>query len=74
MNGQVKREIFETATTQSARQVEKPRLALVQKVEIDRDRDALLTDFGKTTLEDRYLLPRRILSGYVRPRGDRVRR
>ncbi len=57
MNGQVKREIFETATTQSARQVEKPRLALVQKVEIDRDRDALLTDFGKTTLEDRYLLP-----------------
>ena len=57
MNGQVKREIFETATAQSARQVEKPRLALVQKVEIDRDRDALLTDFGKTTLEDRYLLP-----------------
>ncbi|MEM7444561.1 MAG: ribonucleoside-diphosphate reductase subunit alpha [Pseudomonadota bacterium] len=24
---------------------------------IDRSRDALLTDFGKTTLEDRYLLP-----------------
>ncbi len=23
----------------------------------DRSRDALLTDFGKTTLEDRYLLP-----------------
>ena len=32
-------------------------LRLVRKVEIDRDRDALLTDFGKTTLEDRYLLP-----------------
>jgi ribonucleoside-diphosphate reductase alpha chain len=35
----------------------RPQLALVQKVEVDRSRDALLTDFGKTTLEDRYLLP-----------------
>ncbi len=35
---------------------EKPALALVRKVEVDRSRDALLTDFGKTTLEDRYLL------------------
>lgn len=26
-------------------------------VEIDRSRDALLTDFGKATLEDRYLMP-----------------
>jgi ribonucleoside-diphosphate reductase alpha chain len=34
----------------------KPRLKLVKKVEIDRSRDALLTDFGRTTLEDRYLL------------------
>ena len=34
----------------------RPQLALVQKVEVDRSRDALLTDFGKTTLEDRYLL------------------
>uniref|UniRef100_B0T2V9 Ribonucleoside-diphosphate reductase n=1 Tax=Caulobacter sp. (strain K31) TaxID=366602 RepID=B0T2V9_CAUSK len=37
--------------------VERPKLALVRKVEVDRSRDALLTDFGKTTLEDRYLLP-----------------
>ncbi len=36
---------------------ERPALALVRKVEVDRSRDALLTDFGKTTLEDRYLLP-----------------
>ena len=36
---------------------DRPRLALVRKVEIDRSRDALLTDFGRTTLEDRYLLP-----------------
>src|SRR5471032_3184794 len=36
---------------------ERPRLQLVRKVEIDRARDSLLTDFGKTTLEDRYLLP-----------------
>ncbi len=33
------------------------RLQLVSKVRVDRARDALLTDFGKTTLEDRYLLP-----------------
>lgn len=33
------------------------RLSLVEKVVIDRSRDDLLTDFGKTTLEDRYLLP-----------------
>jgi ribonucleoside-diphosphate reductase alpha chain len=36
---------------------DRPRLELVRKVEIDRSRDALLTDFGRTTLEDRYLLP-----------------
>jgi len=36
---------------------ERPVLKLVRKVEVDRSRDALLTDFGKTTLEDRYLLP-----------------
>ena len=35
----------------------RPQLQLVRKVEVDRARDALLTDFGKTTLEDRYLLP-----------------
>jgi ribonucleoside-diphosphate reductase alpha chain len=34
----------------------RPQLQLVRKVEVDRARDALLTDFGKTTLEDRYLL------------------
>ncbi len=32
-------------------------LKVVEKVEIDPSRDALLTDFGKTTLKDRYLLP-----------------
>jgi len=35
---------------------ERPQLQLVRKVVVDRSRDALLTDFGKTTLEDRYLL------------------
>ena len=35
----------------------KPQLTLVRKVEVDRSRDALLTDFGMTTLQDRYLLP-----------------
>jgi len=35
---------------------ERPQLKLVRKVEIDRTRDALLTDFGRTTLDDRYVL------------------
>ena len=35
----------------------RPQLTLVRKVEVDRSRDALLTDFGRTTLQDRYLLP-----------------
>jgi ribonucleoside-diphosphate reductase alpha chain len=40
-------------------QAERPQLSLVPTIEVtvDRSRDALLTDFGKTTLEDRYLLP-----------------
>src|SRR3954463_14375377 len=41
----------------STRPMNRPELRLVRKVEVDRDRDAKLTDFGKTTLEDRYLLP-----------------
>src|SRR4051812_364531 len=38
---------------------ERPQLSLVPTMEVvvDRTRDALLTDFGKATLEDRYLLP-----------------
>jgi ribonucleoside-diphosphate reductase alpha chain len=36
---------------------ERPTLHLVRKVEVDRSRDGLLTDFGKTTLERSYLLP-----------------
>ena len=32
-------------------------LRVVESVKIDRSRDALLTEFGKKTLEDRYLLP-----------------
>ena len=27
------------------------------QVRVDRSRDALLTDFGRATLDDRYLLP-----------------
>jgi ribonucleoside-diphosphate reductase alpha chain len=45
------------AAAGSPRATSRPRLHLVRKVEIDRSRDRLLTDFGKTTLEDRYLLP-----------------
>ena len=35
----------------------RPRGAKAHAVEIDHGRDALLTDFGRETLEDRYLLP-----------------
>src|SRR5579863_5195095 len=41
----------------ATRPAERPVLHLVRKVEIDRSRDSLLTDFGKTTLERSYLLP-----------------
>ncbi|HEY0650318.1 ribonucleoside-diphosphate reductase subunit alpha [Phenylobacterium sp.] len=47
--------IAETSERVASR-AERPQLQLVRKVEVDRSRDALLTDFGKTTLEDRYLL------------------
>jgi ribonucleoside-diphosphate reductase alpha chain len=35
----------------------RPELKLLKSVVVDRSRDSLLTDFGKTTLDDRYLLP-----------------
>ncbi len=35
---------------------EKPALKVVREIVLDRSRDALLTAFGKTTMEDRYLL------------------
>jgi ribonucleoside-diphosphate reductase alpha chain len=58
MGSEVKREVEPRPLVAGAPRVgERPRLQLVRKVEIDRSRDALLTDFGKTTLEDRYLLP-----------------
>ena len=45
-----------TPRSQAWPAAQKPKLTLVQKVTVDRSRDALLTDFGKTTLQDRYLL------------------
>jgi len=59
MNGSeaVKTTALPQARTGGMKSVARPKLALVRKVEVDRSRDALLTDFGKTTLEDRYLLP-----------------
>jgi len=41
------------ADVSESRKVHEPRFP----VTIDRDRDALLTEFGKETLQDRYLLP-----------------
>ncbi|MEO8926025.1 MAG: ribonucleoside-diphosphate reductase subunit alpha [Caulobacteraceae bacterium] len=56
MGGQATSKPLDKGRVGAPRAAERPRLQLVRKVEIDRDRDVLLTDFGKTTLEDRYLL------------------
>ncbi len=55
--GEAVRRVIEAETKVPRERAERPQLQLVQKVQVDRSRDALLTDFGKTTLEDRYLLP-----------------
>ena len=57
VGGEAKKTVSSLQETAQVRAAEKPQLRLVSKVEVDRSRDALLTDFGKTTLEDRYLLP-----------------
>ena len=59
MNGSeaAKTTVLPQGRTGGMKVAERPKLALVRKVQVDRSRDALLTDFGKTTLEDRYLLP-----------------
>lgn len=36
---------------------ERPQLKVVRDIVLDHSRDALITDFGKKTLEDRYVLP-----------------
>jgi ribonucleoside-diphosphate reductase alpha chain len=59
MMGEAARQVSEGESATAPMAVwpaERAALQLVRKVEVDRSRDALLTDFGKTTLEDRYLL------------------
>jgi ribonucleoside-diphosphate reductase alpha chain len=57
IGGEAKKTVGSAQERAPSRLVERPQLHLVRKVEVDRSRDDLLTDFGKTTLEDRYLLP-----------------
>ena len=38
-------------------------LRVVEGIQVDHSRDALLTEFGKKTLEDRYLLPGETFQG-----------
>ena len=45
-----------------------PRVPVIYPLEVDHGRDALLTEFGKDTLRDRYLLPGETYPGSVRPR------
>src|SRR5579864_7808697 len=56
MGSEAKKVISGRSAERRERTPERPPLQLVRKVEIDRSRDSLLTDFGRTTLEDRYLL------------------
>src|ERR1700730_16738643 len=56
MGSEAKKVTLGVSAAPRPRPADRPPLQLVRKVEIDRSRDALLTDFGKTTLEDRYLL------------------
>ncbi len=44
-------------TVAAADAADRPVLKVVPSIQLDRSRDDLLTDFGKKTLEDRYLLP-----------------
>ncbi|MBJ7485112.1 ribonucleoside-diphosphate reductase subunit alpha [Brevundimonas sp.] len=44
------------ASLSSDRGTARPQLSVVRSLDLDRSRDDLLTDFGKKTLEDRYLL------------------
>ncbi|MFY7851223.1 MAG: ribonucleoside-diphosphate reductase subunit alpha, partial [Brevundimonas sp.] len=46
----------EIQSVATAPTTERPHLTVVRSLELDRSRDDLLTDFGKKTLEDRYLL------------------
>jgi len=46
----------EVQAVEGVKDAVRPHLTLVPSLQLDRSRDALLTDFGKTTLEDRYLL------------------
>jgi len=46
----------ETSGTSGGTTAERPHLKVVPSIILDRSRDNLLTEFGKKTLEDRYLL------------------
>jgi len=50
----VQSQITQVQTTRP--KAHKPSLKVVREIKVDHSRDALLTDFGKKTMEDRYLL------------------
>jgi ribonucleoside-diphosphate reductase alpha chain len=57
MSSEAARQVTRQNQQASAMRIaDKPKLKLVRKVEVDHSRDALLTEFGKTTLRDRYLI------------------
>src|SRR5215218_7575528 len=56
MTGEAARQVTSNPHAGAMRIADRPKLQLVKKVEVDHDRDSLLTEFGKTTLRDRYLM------------------
>src|SRR5215472_1090594 len=57
MGSEAKKVVAGVAASPRPGRADRPPLQLVRKVAIDRSRDSLLTDFGRTTLERSYLLP-----------------
>ncbi|NNE41565.1 MAG: ribonucleoside-diphosphate reductase subunit alpha [Marinicaulis sp.] len=56
LNAQRAPEVVSKSNPQPDVMPQKPDLKVVRDIEIDRSRDDLLTEFGKKTMEDRYLL------------------
>lgn len=57
MGKAVRQLLVEQDSSDPSSEAKRVPLAVVRTLEIDHSRDDLLTDFGKTTLEDRYLVP-----------------
>ncbi len=55
-NSRIDDTIIDKSKGAAGQLTQKPNLKVVREIQVDRSRDALLTPFGKTTMQDRYLL------------------